>query len=162
MPVSVMGWLGLASSIRGHKLVELPGYQRPPVNLAGEDVLPRVHRIGGPPGSEIRFAGLFDAPSRLSGRLLIYWKTVPPYSVVPGSFRGEEIRTIWTTPVQQLINRSLLDEIDDTVPIGAELGLLNGQVITAATKLAFVGGVLMSTQAADSNRAASAQTEVAT
>ncbi len=151
MAVSIVGWLGLGTTFRHHKLIEPPAYTRPPVALTGEDMLPSISVSGGPPAI-IQWGGIFDAPK--AGRLLMYWIWTPPYSPSPGLWRGLETRLIYNLPVQQALNRCLLpDPPPFSVGVGNQLATLNGQMVTAACRLAVADGLLMASVAADARRA---------
>ena len=152
MPVSVIGWLGLGVALKGSKLVEPLGYTRPPIAWSGEDQAPRIDGLTGPPAT-ILYGGAFDGPGR-AAKLLMFWQWTPPYSLCPGQWRGEEIRLIYTQPIQHSLNRHRLpDPPEFTIPSGHQLGTLNGQPVIAACRLAIAGGLLMSATAAAARRA---------
>ena len=151
MPVFCVGWLALGSQMRGTKLTEVSGYIRPPVALCGEDKLPGIDGLTGQPAT-VLFGGVFDAPK--GGRLLLYWQWNPPFCEVPGRWRGEEVRVIFDTRIQQALNRARTADVPGfSIAASTSIGALNGSRIFAACRLGICDGLIMSTAAADARRA---------
>ena len=151
MPVFCVGWLALGTRIVGNKLTEVGGYIRPPIALCGEDKLPGVDGLTGQPATAL-FGGIFDAPK--GGRLLLYWQWNPPFCEVPGRWRGEEVRVIFDTRIQQALNHArTADEPGFSIAASTSLGTLNGQRIFAACRLGIADGLIMSAIGAEARRA---------
>ena len=105
--MSMFGWVCLGVALKGHRLVEPSGYQRPQVVLSGSGQIDHVNQIDGllePWDAEIKFGGLYDALHQ--GRCLAYWLWVPPLARCPGSFTAGELVIYWAHDVQLALNAS--------------------------------------------------------
>lgn len=160
------GWVGLGSSSSGDTFTEFSGYDRAHFYIGGDPLTGRIERFAAPTapaGAAITHGALFDSAE--GPRALLIWRWLEPCPLVPAagwlarvSFQPIDVVVQWTTPVLHALNASLLADAADRVTIdrGTVLGTFNGQALTAACKLAAIGGTLVARAAAPRTRGTAA------
>jgi hypothetical protein len=168
--VFLSGWLGLGtieepvvSEFTDPRpsfvpFTEFSGYNRAPVTF-GPALTGRIDRFPAPTAparAVITHGALYDSEG--GARYLLLWPWLPQFITAGPEtmFPPLEVVIAWTTPVQHLLNSSEHPDYPDKITIdrGREIGTWNNRPITAARKLAALGGTLVARAAATRRAAA--------
>jgi hypothetical protein len=141
---AIQGYLALGT-VRDGLFVEAEGSSgRPFQRFRGHprvDQVPQIIGLG-PDGMTISHGALFDKAT--GGTALITWPWLPPHQTAPCDFRPLDVSVAWSLYIQLAINGSIGGmRVTCNVGLAEVIGSVNGQAISAATRLSVEDGALV-------------------
>jgi hypothetical protein len=85
---------------------------------------------------------LYD--SATGGTALITWPWLPPHQVTPADFRALDVSVAWSLYIRLAINGSIGGmRVTCNIDLAEVIGSINGQPVSAATRLSVEDGALV-------------------
>jgi hypothetical protein len=131
--------------MKGGAFVAANGDTRPHVRFRGHpriDAVPQIFGVSEPVGMVLSHGAIYDHIS--GGAPLIYWQWLPPFQEARSDFRPVDITVSLSFYLSLAIAASRTGKpVDCAISQGEIVGSLNGQPITAATRLSVADGGLV-------------------